>query len=135
MVSGCGTTRRLPAGKFFGLSKVSQQIGSVGLAESAYRQGTVLPEHSHEKHHFVLVLAGNYEEIVDSRLVGRKPLQFTFLPQDVPHAERHLSFGRHFMIEPSGDSLRHLTQVDLSRPADLSDTEAGKLAMRMYREF
>jgi AraC family transcriptional regulator len=135
MVSGRGTTRRLPAGKFFGLSKVSQQIGSVGLAESAYRQGTVLPEHAHEQHHFVFVLAGHYEEIVDSRLVERKPLQLSFLPRDVPHAERHLSSGRHFMIEPSAEALRQLPQVDLSRPADLSETEAGKLAMRIRREF
>lgn len=128
-----GELQCLPSGKYFGVSRVSRRIGDVTLAESAYRQGTSLPEHAHEEHHFVLVLAGHYEETVDGRNAARKPAQLLFLPRDVPHSERHLSFGRHFMIEPPAGWFERFASAhaNLTRDSQVAHDEGAKLAMRV----
>jgi AraC family transcriptional regulator len=129
--------RRLPAGTFFGISQVSRRTGSVGLAESEYRAGTELPEHAHEQHHFVLVLAGKYEEVLDGRRIARASGQVLFLPGGVPHAERHLTAGKHFMIDPPESWIRRLDLLpaDLSHPSVVTQGAVVQAAMRLYHKF
>jgi AraC family transcriptional regulator len=117
--------------------KYSRQVGTVGLTESTYGRGTTLEAHTHEQHHFLLVLRGNYKEIVGGKHFDRRPGQLLFLPRDVAHEERHLTMGRHFMIDPSPESFDRLElpPADLPRGPELMPPEGVRLAMRIHREF
>lgn len=131
-----GPKRRLPQGVYYGSSKISRPIGAVGMVESAYAADTILPEHTHEQDHLVLVVKGLYQETIDGKRVERKPEQLLYLPRDVPHAEHHWSHGRHFMIDPPRICLDHVGLTSVNRRApDVMPIEASKLAKQLRARF
>jgi AraC family transcriptional regulator len=130
--------RPMPAGRFFGTSKVTRAAGPFHLTESAYSAGTVLPRHAHELGVFVLVLSGRYEEIRGQReTFERRPMSLLYLPGSLPHAERHLEAGRRFMLELPVSFISRMAELglDLTRTHDLTGTSAVGIARQLYREF
>jgi AraC family transcriptional regulator len=130
--------RRLPAGRFFGTSKVARSAGAFRLTESAYSLGAVLPRHAHELGLFVLVLSGRYDEIrASTETHERGPMSLLYLPSDLPHEERHTAPGRRFMVEVPASFVQRIGEagLDLTRPHDLSGTSAVGVARQLYREF
>lgn len=129
---------RLAAGQFFGTSKAARAAGPFRLTESAYSEGTCLPRHAHEHGHFVLVLSGRYQETLGGRdMHERGPMSLLYLPGDLPHEERHLAPGRHFMVEPTPAVMARVSEIglDLSSPYDLTRTPAIGVARQLYGEF
>jgi AraC family transcriptional regulator len=130
--------KSLPAGRFFGTSKVSRAAGPFRLTEAAYSAGTVLPTHAHELGVFVLVLSGRYEEMRGRHeIYERRPMSLLYLPGSLPHAERHAEAGRRFMLEVPGSFVSRMADLglDLTRTHDLTGTSAVGIARQLYREF
>lgn len=128
---------KLKAGQFYG--KTAQALDTRGFrfTEKMYSTSTALPVHAHELAHFCFVLSGNYEERIGSTLFRRESNAIVYYPSDLSHSEAHLTTGRHFLVEINGSMLESLREYGarLDAPVGLSNSDAGWLAVRMYREF
>lgn len=128
---------KLKAGQFYG--KTSQTLLADGFrfTEKAYSLSARLPRHAHELAHFCFVLSGSYSEQIGSREFERAPSALVYYPPEVSHAERHLTGGRHFLVEVDFKGLNKVREYGarLHEPVFLQNPSALVLASRLYEEF
>jgi AraC family transcriptional regulator len=127
----------LEAGRYLGrpTTRIATSRGTV--VESTYAAGTRLRAHAHARMHFCLVLEGGYEEQLGRHASLRQPGTVLFLPTGCEHAERHLTAGRHLMIE-AGDQVlaevRELARVPTAA-VTMARRSATRLGARIAREL
>jgi len=129
---------KLKAGRFYG--KTSKTFAAEGFrfTEKSYASRINIPSHSHELAHFCFVLAGNYEEKIGLQNgFERQPTALVYYPPDVSRAEKHLSDGRHFLVEIDNQALDKVREYGarLDETMILKNNSALRLATGMYREF
>jgi AraC family transcriptional regulator len=128
---------KLKAGQFYGKTLQTLSANGFRFTEKSYSSSSKLPAHAHELSHFCLVLAGNYSEKIGAREFERTPAALVYYPPEVSHAERHLTDGRHFLVEIDFKSLEKVREygAKLREPVFLRNRFAALLASRMYEEF
>ena len=128
---------KLEAGKFYGTTSQTLTADSFRFTEKSYSSDSTIPLHSHELAHFCFVLSGSYSEKIGSTGFERKPSELVYYPPDVTHAEKHLSDGRHFLVEVDSKGLEKVRDygVRLDSPVILKGENSSWLATKMYREF
>jgi AraC family transcriptional regulator len=101
----------LPPGRYLGRSLNRHDGDGFSVTQSAYAERDRLPEHSHSRAHFCLVVEGRYSEDVEGRRHQRRPGDLVFYPPDTAHAETHHTRGRHLLVEIEPALLERLAEV------------------------
>ena len=129
---------RLEAGKFFGSTVRQREIRGFSLTSKEYERGMQIPLHSHELAHFCLVVDGSYEEKTQGSVRDCYASTLIFYPPDTVHSEKHLSKGRHFLIEIKAwrwdDVQDFIGQSQCCKDYVARHCSFG-LATRLYKEF
>lgn len=125
----------LPTGRFAGQTARERVLPSVRLLETSYAPGEVLPRHAHERAHLCFVLDGSYTETLPASSNRRDALSVMYLPEDVPHEERHHTTGRHFLMELVGPSADLHGDDGAPREAVALGGPGALLAARLYGAF
>jgi AraC family transcriptional regulator len=128
---------KLKAGEFYGTTSQALSAKGFRFTEKSYSSRASLPNHAHELSHFCFVLSGSYNETIAGKRFARRPTALVYYPPDVSHAEEHLTYGRHFLVEIDFRGLERVIEQGgrLSEPVLLLDESSLWLAARMYREF
>ncbi len=128
---------KLKAGQFYGSKSDVFAANGFCFSESTYAPSAQLPTHAHELAHFCLVIEGFYAETIGSRTYDRVPTSLVYYPTDVSHSEKHLTNGRHFLIEIQPSALSRVTEygANLDEPISFDSKSVNWVATRMYREY
>jgi AraC family transcriptional regulator len=126
----------LAPGKYLGRELRHLEGRRFSLTESAYASDTCLPEHSHARAHYCLVVAGRYTERVADGEHARRPGDLVFYPAGSRHAEVHHETGRHLMIEIDASLLDRAARLgEIPESVGACGPEAGRTAERMVDEL
>ncbi len=129
----------LRPGSHYGKRVKVSEVGGVILTDYQCSPGLRVPQHSHERAYFKLILAGGFAEKYDSRMRQCRPSAVLFHPAGELHSEQAGSNGgRSFGVE-FGPRLHHLIREHsaylLDRPAEFEGGPVAWLAFRLYDEF
>lgn len=127
-------------GRFYGKARGTRSSRVATLAETRYDRGTTVPVHTHEQPFFCLVLEGRLDERFEGAVEPIPAGSLLFHPAKAPHAEEFpWAPSRAFNIQPDGDWLARLDELDLTLPAE--QRVAGQtsrlpwLARQIYGEW
>jgi len=128
---------KLKAGEFYGTTSQALSANGFRFTEKAYSSRSTLPAHAHELPHFCFVLSGNYNENIAGKVFERGPAALVYYPPDVSHGEKHLTSGRHLLVEIDLEGLQKVRDYGarLGEPVAVRSDSSLWLAARMYREF
>jgi AraC family transcriptional regulator len=126
----------LPAGGFYGQTRVRHHAGGLLLSEVGHASARVLPRHAHQRAFFSLLLSGAYEEETGGRVLAYRPGTLGFHPPELEHADRVGTHGaRFFTVEVEAAWLERVREL---RPTAgmpvLLPAEASWMARHLYRE-
>jgi AraC family transcriptional regulator len=129
---------RLTPGSFYGEKVKSVEVGGLLLTDHRYPPHLQVPEHSHERAYFCLVLQGAYTESCGAQTRDCKPLTLLYHPSGEVHSDQfHDSAGRLFGLEISLDWQERIREYAPLRanPAEMPGGMAAWIALRLYQEF
>jgi AraC family transcriptional regulator len=126
----------LEPGKYLGRELRRLEGRRFTLTESAYASDTRLPEHSHTRAHYCLVVTGRYTERLADREHPRRPGDLVFYPAGSRHAEIHHETGRHLMIDIDTSLLDRAARMgEIPRSVGVCGPQASRTAERMIGEL
>lgn len=125
------------SGRHYGEVSSIRTVADFILTETSYAPGSELPQHSHERACFCLVLKGAYDEIYRGQTLSCAPMTLVLRPPGETHSDRFRdSAVRCFIFEFELGWLervrRHARVLD--SPALLRGGLPIQLAMRLYGE-
>lgn len=129
---------RLAAGRFYGETLKVQKVAGFGLTEAIYPPHYKIPQHSHERPYFGLVLLGEYTETYGNNSRTCTPSTLVFHPSDERHSQNFYGKQTHlFRIEVCPNWLDQISKrVPIqNKAADFHENPACQLATRLYYEF
>src|SRR5437773_1692266 len=129
---------RLSPGSFYGEIRKTHETTGLRFVESVYGPGYRIPQHSHERAYFCIVIAGGYTETYGRGSRECQPLTLVFHPEGEAHSDLfHEAGGRILSVEVAPgwlDRVRELTPV-MQRPNDLQGGMPAWLGIRLHSEF
>jgi AraC family transcriptional regulator len=129
---------KLAPGRFYGDTLRMHEVAGFGLTETIYPPHFKIPQHSHERPYFGLVLWGTYAETYGNKARTCKPSMLVYHPSDEVHSQHfYQTEGRIFRMEVCPQWLRRLNERVLiqNKSADFFDNLVCQLAARLYYEF
>ncbi|MBS1718269.1 MAG: helix-turn-helix transcriptional regulator [Armatimonadetes bacterium] len=128
----------LGPGDYFGKTVRSTAMPLFCLSENVYDHSSVLPQHSHERPYFCLLVDGAFEETYRRESRQHAKNEVVFQPAGHVHADRFgPQGGRCFSIEVDPCWLESACEADAQQLQSIitSKGEMSWLAQRLYREF
>ena len=129
---------KLERGRFYGSTLRERKMAGFGLTETIYPRHFKIPQHSHERPYFGLVLRGTYTEKYGNKTRICRPSMVVYHPPDEVHSQNFCQTeGRLFRIEVHPQWLEDINKRVLfhNKSADFHDDIVCRLAMRLYYEF
>jgi len=130
----------LKAGKFPTDVLHSRTVADLVFAETSYRSGQVIENHSHKQAGFIIILQGEFLEIHEGRNRACKSSDVIFRPADQLHADHFENTPtRCFNLQFGSDWLSKLERITdgliLGDPTYFSGGVLFQLGLKLYREF
>ena len=131
---------KLKAGKFPTEVLHTRTVGDLVLAETFYKSGQVIENHSHKQSGFIIILKGEFVEIHEKRSRACKSSDVIFRPADQLHADHfegtstrcfNMQFGSNWLSR-----LERITGDPVSGdPSYFSGGVIFQLGLKLYSEF
>ena len=128
---------RLHAGQWYGKTLNRHCIDGLTLSETSYGSNLKLPEHSHEKSYFCLVVRGAYTESRYKSEQACNPSTLVFHPEDESHSDHFHTDSQCFNIQMDDGWIERMRQhsIALDVPGHFRGGSLPRLAMTLYDEF
>jgi AraC family transcriptional regulator len=128
----------LAGGQYFGAVAERRRSAGLTLSDVRHEHGRRLPEHTHERAFFCLLLAGGYTERVGRTTESFGPFSVLFHPPAHGHQDEiGRTGGRFFSVELDAEWIDRAREI-APRLTSVSQPRGGELvwlAMRLFREL
>lgn len=115
----------LQAGEFYGGVAARCACGHAALSDVVHDCGRSLPEHTHERAYFSMLLHGGYTERLGARTIQYRPYQVAYRPARLAHSDRIGATGARLLCleidaQTDGDDLLRRASAPLLLECELS---------------
>ncbi len=129
-------TEALHAGHFYGVVERRLDLVDALFSIVRHERALSLPEHTHERPYFCLLLEGDYDETSAAGSIVYQPLTIVYHPARAPHVDTIGSRGGKFFLVELGDPWSDC--LPIGDAAHISELDGGApvwSALRLYQEI